>query len=118
MGVLIRSGAGAGSRLAHSPRGDVIAAGTGERAVALWDVETGLRLGQPITVLTGDLRSLAFDADGSRLMMIDPDGVLVDYPVAPELVASTVCARAGRTLSRGEWSTYLNGVPYRNVCPD
>ncbi|WP_089207735.1 protein kinase domain-containing protein [Streptosporangium subroseum] len=117
VGILVRSGAGAGSMLAHSPRGDVIAAGAGERAVALWDVETGLRLGQPITVLTGDLRSLAFNADGSRLMMVDLDGVLVDYPVDPELVASTVCARAGRTLSRGEWSTYLNGVPYRNVCP-
>ena len=49
--------------------------------------------------------------------MVDLDGVLVDYPVDPELVASAVCARAGRTLSRGEWSTYLNGVPYRNVCP-
>jgi hypothetical protein len=117
VGILVRSGAGAGSGLANSPRGDVIAAGTGERAVALWDVATGLRLGQPITVLTGDLRSLAFNADGSRLIMIDLDGVLVDYPVDPELVARAVCARAGHTLSRGEWNTYLNGVPYRNVCP-
>ncbi|MDP9840882.1 WD40 repeat protein [Streptosporangium lutulentum] len=117
VGVLIRGGAGAGAGLVHSPRGDVIAAGAGERAVALWDIATGRRLGQPITVGTGDLRSLAFAEDGSRLIMIDVDGVLTEHPVDPELAARAVCARAGRTLSREEWSAYLNGVPYRNVCP-
>ncbi|MDP9866306.1 MULTISPECIES: WD40 repeat domain-containing serine/threonine-protein kinase [Streptosporangium] len=117
VGALIRGGAGAGTGLVYSPRGDVVAAGVGPQSVALWDIATGRRLGQPIVTHTGDLQSLAFTADGSRLVTVDSEGVLAEQPVDPEEVALAVCERAGRTLSRKEWRTYLADIPYRDVCP-
>ncbi|MBB2913193.1 WD40 repeat protein [Streptosporangium becharense] len=117
VGTLIRSGATSERGLAYSPRGDVIAAAVGDRSVALWDIATGQRLGPPIATHMGDFRSLAFSADGSRLVVVDAAGTLTEYPVQPEDVARAVCGRAGRTLSRQEWRTYLNDLPYRNVCP-
>lgn len=133
VGTPIRGGAGAGARLAYSPRGDVIAAaagrgdgsgddggggrGDGSGAVALWDITTGRRLGRPIPVGTGTLRSLAFTADGSRLVTVDSAGTLAEHPVDPELVARAVCERAGRTLSPAEWTTFMGEIPYRKICP-
>ncbi|MER5419437.1 serine/threonine-protein kinase [Streptosporangium roseum] len=117
VGALIRGGDGAGARLAYSPRGDVVAAGIDSQSVALWDIATGRRLGQPIVAHTGDLQSLAFTADGSRLVTVDSAGTLAEQPVDPERVAHAVCERAGRTLSPEEWRAYLADVPYRDVCP-
>ncbi|MFF5208155.1 protein kinase [Streptosporangium sp. NPDC000396] len=119
VGSLIRSGTRGRTEvgLAYSPRGDVVAATVDDRSVALWDLATGRRLGQPITTGTGDLRALAFTADGSRLITVDSAGTLAEHPVAPERVAAEVCARADRTLSPEEWKTYLGEVPYRDICP-
>ncbi|GAA2859363.1 hypothetical protein GCM10010517_17900 [Streptosporangium fragile] len=117
VGSLIRGGMTTKPGLAYSPRGDVIAAAVGDRSVALWDVATGQRLGPAIATQTGDFRSLAFSADGSRLVVVDSAGTLTEYPIQPEVIARAVCERAGRTLSRQEWRTYLNDLPYRNVCP-
>ncbi|MEV8632270.1 serine/threonine-protein kinase [Streptosporangium sp. NPDC051023] len=103
---------------AYSPSGDVVAARTDERSVALWDVATGRRLGAPITAGAGELRSLAFTADGSQLVVVDSAGALTEHPVDPQRVANAVCERAGRTLSAEEWRAYLNDIPYRNVCPN
>ncbi|WP_329084275.1 MULTISPECIES: serine/threonine-protein kinase [unclassified Streptosporangium] len=117
VGSMIRGEPGAGTDLTYSPRGDVIAAAVTERSVGLWDVATGRRLGQPIVAQTGDLQTLAFSPDGARLIAVDGAGTLSEYPVEPEAVARAVCGRAGRTLSREEWRTYLGDLPYRNVCP-
>ena len=117
VGSMIRGEAGAGTDLTYSPRGDVIAAAMTERSVGIWDVATGRRLGQPIVAQSGDLQALAFSPDGARLIAVDGAGTLSEYPVEPEAVARAVCERAGRTLSREEWRTYLGDLPYRNVCP-
>ncbi|MER5649858.1 serine/threonine-protein kinase [Streptosporangium sp. NPDC002524] len=117
VGAVIRGEAGTGTHLTYSPRGDVIAAAVTERSVGIWDVETGRRLGQPIVAQPGDLRALAFSPDGARLIAVDRAGTLSEFPVEPEAVARAVCERAGRTLTREEWRTYLEDLPYRDVCP-
>ncbi|WP_440064684.1 protein kinase domain-containing protein [Streptosporangium sp. OZ121] len=117
VGSMIRGEEGTGTRLAYSPRGDVIAAAMTERSVGIWDTETGRRLGQPIVAQPGDLQTLAFSPDGARLIAVDAAGTLSEYPVEPGAVARAVCERAGRTLSREEWRTYLGDLPYRDVCP-
>ncbi|GAA3127352.1 WD40 repeat domain-containing protein [Streptosporangium carneum] len=119
VGGIIRGGSDiAAPLLAYSPRGDVIASRTDARSVALWDVATGRRLGAPIAVGAGEPKSLAFTADGSRLVTVDSEGALTEHPVDTEVVVTAVCERAGRTLTRQEWETYLKDIPYRNVCPD
>ncbi|MGC5011739.1 WD40 repeat domain-containing serine/threonine protein kinase [Streptosporangium sp. DT93] len=116
VGTIIRGEAGTGALLTYSPRGDVVAAAVNERSVGLWDVATGRRLGQPIVAQTGNLHSLAFSPDGTRLFAADSVGTVTAFPVDPEAVARAVCERAGRTLSREEWRTHLKDLPYRDVC--
>ncbi|MEV0756859.1 serine/threonine-protein kinase [Streptosporangium sp. NPDC050280] len=117
VGAVIRGGSGTGANLTYSPRGDLIAAAVTARSVGIWDVETGRRLGQPIVAQTGDLRALTFSPDGARLIAVDEAGTLSEYPVEPQAVTRAVCERAGRTLSREEWRTYLGELAYRDVCP-
>ncbi|MFB9679755.1 protein kinase domain-containing protein [Streptosporangium vulgare] len=117
VGGMIRGEEGTGAGLTYSPRGDVIAAAVTGRSVGIWDVATGRRLGQPIVAQPGDLQALTFSPDGARLIAVDGAGTLSEFPVEPEAVARAVCERAGRTLSRAEWRTYLGDLPYRDVCP-
>jgi WD40 repeat protein len=32
-------------------------------------------------------------------------------------VASSLCASAGRTMTRAEWALYVQGPAYQNLCP-
>ncbi|MET7330550.1 protein kinase [Nonomuraea sp. NPDC005650] len=102
------------SLLAFSPDGKLLASLTEKGVLQLWDVEARRRLGASYPLLDGPA-SLAFSADGSTLYAGTFEA-LHAIPVRSELVAREVCARAGRTLSPGEWARYLGGVPYQNVC--
>ncbi|MEU7833766.1 protein kinase [Nonomuraea sp. NPDC049129] len=107
---------GAGiTQIVFSPKGDV-AASIGGGAVQLWDVATPRKLGPS---MTADVDSLlaAFGSGGAVLHTLDETGVLRDMSVGPEATAATICARAGRGLTRADWQRYLPGVPYREVCP-
>ncbi|MBB5785230.1 WD40 repeat domain-containing serine/threonine protein kinase [Nonomuraea jabiensis] len=101
--------------LAFSPDGRTLASVTEKGALQLWDVEARQRLGGSYR-LWEDPVSLAFSADGATLYAGTED-VLHAIPVRSERVAQEVCARAGRSLSPGEWARYLGGVPYQDVCP-
>ncbi|GAA3512767.1 WD40 repeat protein [Streptosporangium album] len=116
-GAQLRAGTDGVFLLAYSPRGDVVAAVVDDKKVMLWDVSSGMRLGQPIAVHTDHIESLAFTADGSRLLSVDETGTLSEHVVDPDQAASAVCARAGRTLTGAEWRAYLPSLSYRDVCP-
>lgn len=81
----------------------------------IWDVASRQRLGSfPIDIF--DL--LAFSADDGMLYVSgNHSGTIAQIPVAGDRVAELVCERAGRTLSPQEWSQYLAGAPYRDICP-
>ncbi|GAA3165812.1 protein kinase domain-containing protein [Nonomuraea roseoviolacea] len=81
----------------------------------VWDVGSRQRLGSfPIEIL--DL--LAFSADDHTLYVSgNSSGTVTAIPVDGNRVAELVCKRAGRTMSQEEWSQYLKGVSYRDVCP-
>jgi hypothetical protein len=89
----------------------------GDRTVQLWDVAGPRRLGQAVAGGGADIASAAFTRDGSVLRTVDGGGVLRAITVDPSRAAAEVCARAGRTLTEDEWSRYLPGMPYRDVCP-
>ncbi|NUW45047.1 WD40 repeat domain-containing serine/threonine protein kinase [Nonomuraea rhodomycinica] len=81
----------------------------------IWDVDSRQRIGSfPIEIL--DL--LAFSADDHTLYVSgNSSGTVTEIPVDGDRVAELVCKRAGRTMSAQEWSRYLKGVSYRDVCP-
>lgn len=103
------------TQIVFSPKGDV-AASIGAGEVQLWDVAAPRKLG-PSMAAEGDSVSAAFGSDGAVLHTLDDKGVLRDMSVGPEATAATICARAGRGLTRADWQRYLPGVPYREVCP-
>ncbi|MEV5729069.1 MULTISPECIES: hypothetical protein [Streptomyces] len=38
------------------------------------------------------------------------------YAIDPARMVAAVCRRAGGTLTREQWRTYLADVPYRGLC--
>ncbi|GAA4232558.1 WD40 repeat protein [Streptosporangium album] len=102
-----------------SPHGEALATIDDTEALQLWDTATRQRIGEEIRVYDDDefaQLEAAFSPDGAWLRLANVTGSVYDLPVAPDLMATDVCARAGRTLTRQEWREHLGGVPYRDVC--
>ena len=66
--------------LAFSPRGDIVAAGTVEHVIKLWDIKTGECLGQ-LRDHTYPVLCLAFSPDGDRLVSGSGDTTLTVWNV-------------------------------------
>ncbi len=82
--------------LAFDPTGAVLASGSIDRTVILWDIIPGVRTAvRPRAVLTGhtrEIRTLAFSPDGKRLATAGADGSLRLWDVAQ---ARLLDSRAG-----------------------
>nr|SBO97653.1 High-affnity carbon uptake protein Hat/HatR [Nonomuraea gerenzanensis] len=107
------------SDIAFSHDGTLVAAVSSTRQeeyfVHVWDVATRQELAA-VPIGFGD--ELRFSADDSVLQAgVRNYRTVTTIPVEGDAVAAQVCERAGRTLSRQEWSRYLGGVPYRDPCP-
>ncbi len=107
--------------MAFSPDDATLAAISQEGTVRLWDTATGNQIGPLIGVRikATDFRpAVAFSTDGRTLATAGQDGIVRLWDVS-ELSdpASQLCARADSELTPQEWSTYLPGVHYRQICP-
>jgi hypothetical protein len=90
--------------------------------VSVYDLSSGIRLGDPIPVVSewsfpgGGSFSGAIRADGSELAVSVAAGVAV-WNLRPSSHAEAACSMAGRDLTRDEWSAYLADLgPYRATC--
>ncbi|MDF5755348.1 serine/threonine-protein kinase [Spongiactinospora sp. TRM90649] len=102
--------------LVFAPGGDLLAS-VHSGTVQFWDPDAKRRLGRPITLTHDFLSSQAFSTDGGTFYATDQDGGLYGVTVAPDRVATAVCARAGRTFTGKDWEVYFAGVPYQDICP-
>ncbi|MFG1688498.1 protein kinase [Nonomuraea sp. NPDC049269] len=107
--------------LAWSPDGRTIATYEKGLRVRLWDVPSRRPLG---LVFDGKQAAdgadggwVAFSADGTKLHTAAPDGTIRVYDVDERHVAATLCVRAGRTLTAGEWSRHLPDIEPFTMCP-
>jgi WD40 repeat protein len=89
-----------------SREGSLLLVTANDETASLYDVRSGLRLGDPIhtsapLIVPGFLRP-----DGEALALTQTDGVAV-WDLDPRRQFEAACRVAGRELSAEEWSTYV-----------
>jgi WD40 repeat protein len=108
------------SSMAFSPDGKTLAIDRGPSGTqALYDVATSQPVGDPLTADIGGVGSVAFSPDGKTLAIGSVDGVVWVWDVSYLAnVSQRVCALAGRSFTRSDWSRYVPpGPAYQQVCP-
>ncbi|MEU1938187.1 helix-turn-helix domain-containing protein [Streptomyces coeruleorubidus] len=103
------------SALAYSSDGRILAVAGGS-TVRLWDTTTTRPLGDGLLTSGDQVGSLAFSRKGATLTVRGDHTPPRTYPVAPDLVAKAVCARAGSGLSGRDWRAHIPGFPYQRTC--
>lgn len=100
--------------VAFSPAGKILASGGADRSIILWDVASRQPIGQPLTGHTGSVNSLVFSPDGKTL--VSASNEIIVWDLDPQLWVEKSCQRAGRNLTRAEWTQYFPNEEYRVTC--
>ncbi|KAA6212741.1 hypothetical protein CP973_25675 [Streptomyces albofaciens JCM 4342] len=104
------------SALAFSPDGRTLAVAGAYGSLQLWDVPSQQPLGSALPTPGDKILALTFNRDGTALYAAGQHVTLTTHRIAPDALVADVCHRAGGSLSRADWETYIPEVPYRKVC--
>ena len=87
-----------------------------DETAALYDVATGLRLGDPLETAAPLIVPAFLRPDGAELAVTDERGVAI-WSLDPAAHLEAACRIAGRELTAEEWSTYFGpDVDQRATC--
>jgi DNA-binding beta-propeller fold protein YncE len=116
------SGTGGLDAVSVSADGRTLTAYDLNETVSVYDLISGMRLGDPIPVASewnfpgGGSFSGTIRADGAQLAVNVAAGIAV-WDLRPSSHADAACGMAGRDLTRDEWIAYLEELgPYRSTC--
>jgi WD40 repeat protein len=112
---------GAPTRLAVSAAGDTVAGGGSDGNVRLWDIASGVVLGDVLPAArtqpasAGVVTQVAFAPDGTLVTLSgDPNGGparLATWLTDPQGWLRAACAKISGTLSADDWRTVVKEVP-------
>ena len=104
--------------IAFAPAGDTFATtGSSDGLAKLWTAKTRQQFGAAFPGNPGQWGSARYTPDGSKLIVVYQDGKGFVWPASGRAWADHACAVAGRNLTREEWSRFVGGRRYLNVCP-
>jgi hypothetical protein len=120
-----------------SPNGKILASGSEDNSIRLWEVTTRQPLGAPLTGHTDTIWSVAWSPDGKTLASGSKDKtirwwdseddtiILWNVDVTSQWFQSSsdplhvrACRIANRNLTREEWKQYMVDSSYRATCPE
>ena len=106
-----------GRTMQVSDDGSTLLIASWDQTVWLYDLDGGIRLGDPIEADAPDMKSAFLHRDGRSMLTNSAEGVL-RWDLDPAHHAEAACRLAGRNLTPEEWATYLADLgPYRETCP-
>jgi WD40 repeat protein len=98
-----------------SADGRLVAVGSTEGAVRLYDIEAGAQIGDPFPS-TGTFDYGFITADGRAVVAAGDPSIVWD--IAPASWRDKACNVAGRNLTKLEWRQHMpSDEPYRATCP-
>ena len=109
--------AGPVTSIAFDSTGELIATTGQDGTAKLWFTSSLQQEGTEFRTDPGAPASAAFSADSRDLLVVDNQGSAFTWPASLADWEQRACAIAGRSLTRAEWSRYLTGSSYAQVCP-
>jgi WD40 repeat protein len=104
--------------ISFDPSGGVFATvGGSDGTVKLWTTSTLQQFGFDFPAVAGSWGNARFTPDGRNLVVVFDDGRGVVWPAAVRAWEDHACRVAGRNLTREEWSRFVSGRSYEQVCP-
>jgi len=90
---------------------------TSGSSVKLWDFETLQQFGSKLIVSDSRFGHVAYTPDGSYVLALFEDGSGGIWPASVNAWMDHACAVAHRNLTHEEWSRFVPGHVYSQVCP-
>jgi len=103
--------------VAYAPDGSLLASGSRDGRVGLWDGRTGALLG---TILPGGPTNetmVEFLPDGHTVLISSENGALYTWDTRLQPWVEHACAVAGRNLTQDEWRDAFGDRRYHRTCP-
>jgi WD40 repeat protein len=105
------------SGVAFSRDGSILASGSADGDIRLWDAKTHELLGI-LPAQQKAVQAIVFSPSEGILASVGEDNSIIFWDAGVDGWINEACRIANRNLTPQEWSTYMGSRSYRKTCPD